>query len=185
MNTDQPDPLVPELREAELQLDGALAEACETPPSSEAATGDLIRVDELLATAADAAKRAISLRRRRRVDRTQPEPRASSIGDVEAAMSPLTAHRVVVDPRGVHWDVFAVLPEARVSVHSKLRGTFSQGWLCFDSGTEKRRLSPIPKDWEALEDAQLADLATRAEAASSRRSRPSNDSGADDRGKRG
>lgn len=28
-----------------------------------------------------------------------------------------------------------------------LRGTYSSGWLCFDNGLSKRRLSPIPDDW--------------------------------------
>ena len=28
-----------------------------------------------------------------------------------------------------------------------LRGSFAHGWLCFDNGLDKRRLSPIPEDW--------------------------------------
>jgi hypothetical protein len=180
VNPEHTDPLIPQLHEAELKLDDALGEACEIRPSSKADTGDLIRLDELLASAADATKRAISLRRRRRADGSQRVDRATVIGDVEAAASPLAMHRVVVDGRGVQWDVFAVHPEARFAVPTKLRGTFPAGWLCFDSGAEKRRLSPIPGDWQTMADRQLADLAGQAEAASSRRSRPRTEPGPDD-----
>ena len=156
MNPDQSDPFVPQLREAELQLDSALGEACDRRPSGDADTGDLIRLDELLANAADATKRAISLRRKRRVDRSQGVERAASIGDVEAAARPVARHRVVVDARGVQWDVFAVHPEPSFAVQSKLKGPYSEGWLCFDAGAEKRRLSPIPADWQTMAERQLA-----------------------------
>lgn len=29
------------------------------------------------------------------------------------------------------------------------------GWLCFERGSERRRLSPIPRDWSQCDDAQL------------------------------
>ncbi|MDQ3997946.1 MAG: hypothetical protein M3303_13125 [Gemmatimonadota bacterium] len=172
METDPTDPLVPELREAERMLETTLEEACATPPASKADTGELIHVDELLELASDAAKRAISLRRRRGADRTQRAER-TSMGDVEAAASADATHRTFVDARGVQWDVFAVYPEARLSVHSQLKGTYPQGWLCFDSASEKRRLSPIPQDWQTMSDEQLRQLAEQAEAAASRRSRKS------------
>ncbi|MDQ3997945.1 MAG: hypothetical protein M3303_13120, partial [Gemmatimonadota bacterium] len=62
-------PLTPELRAAELTLEQALASACAAQPASKADTGELIRVEEVLQIASEAAKRAISLRRRRRADR--------------------------------------------------------------------------------------------------------------------
>jgi hypothetical protein len=166
----QSDPLLPQLREAEVTLEQALEEACATQTPSQADTGELIRVDELLETAKDAAKRAISLRRRRRANNAKPSGRVA-MGDVEAAASAGASHRVFVDARGVEWDVFAVYPEARLSVHSQLKGTYPQGWLCFDSAAEKRRLSPIPHNWQALSDEQLALLSERAESASSKRGR--------------
>lgn len=43
-----------------------------------------------------------------------------------------------------------------------LRGTYAHGWLCFDNGEDKRRLSPIPQDWKECDD---ADLETYLEAA--------------------
>jgi hypothetical protein len=57
-------------------------------------------------------------------------------------------------------------------VKSPLKGTYPQGWLTFDSGTEKRRLSPIPEDWQGFSDGQLAQLLERAEVAPRRRGRP-------------
>jgi hypothetical protein len=36
-----------------------------------------------------------------------------------------------------------------------LRGSYAQGWLCFDSAKEKRRLSPIPSDWTVCSDEKL------------------------------
>lgn len=64
-----PEPLRPQLQKAESQLDETIAEVCETPTASRLNTGDLIRVEESLALAAQAAKEAVSLRRRLRADR--------------------------------------------------------------------------------------------------------------------
>jgi hypothetical protein len=175
VESNPPDPLVPELRQAELSLESALSEACVTKPATKAAaeadTSELIRVDELLEAASDAAKRAISLRRRRRVDKTKRDTGRSAMGDVEEKASPGAAHRVFTDPRGVEWDVFPVYPEARLSVHSQLKGTYPQGWLCFDAAGEKRRLSPIPEGWQERSDEQLAQLLESADVALSRRGR--------------
>ena len=175
---DPTEPLRAELRKAEEELEEALAEACAAPPAGEADTGELIRVEEMLEVATDAAKRAVSLRRRRRADDAERTDRADRklrggqavMADAEAAASPGATHRTIIDARGVSWDVFAVHPEARLSPHSQLRGTFSQGWLCYDSGTDKRRLSPIPENWQSLSDAELERIAERAEVAPRRRS---------------
>lgn len=37
------------------------------------------------------------------------------------------------------------------------------GWLCFDDGRERRRLSPVPKDWPEIDDITLETLCSRAE----------------------
>ena len=173
-------PLVPELRDAELALDQALAEACASNAPSEADTGELIRVEEMLQIAGEAVKRAVSLRRRRRADRAQRTERWA-MGDAEAAASLGATHRTFTDARGIWWDVFAVYPESRQVPRSALKGPFQQGWLCFDSGTEKRRLSPIPEDWRTVSHEVLEQLAERAEVAVSRRGRPRKDSPPDDR----
>jgi hypothetical protein len=175
----QPDPLIPELREAEQALEAALTEACASKPASEADTGELIQVDEMLEVASEAAKRAVSIRRRRRANQSTELKQAGkgALADAEAAASAAATHREFTDVRGVTWDVFAVYPEARLSPHSQLKGTFPQGWLCYDSGTEKRRLSPIPENWQTLSDDELAKLAERAEVAPRRRGRFGNEPG--------
>ncbi len=173
MGPTQPDPLTPELREVESLMEQALAEACETEAPSKVDTGELIRVEEMLEIATEAAKQAIALRRKRREASKRTAARAAEMGAAEAAASPETTHRSFTDQSGAVWDVFAVYPEARLS--PRLRGTFPQGWLCFDSGPEKRRLSPIPENWQALSDAELERLAARAERARPRRSRRSGD----------
>jgi len=74
------DTLRPQLYKAERQLDQTISEVCETPVASELGTGELIRVEETLAMAAEAAKEAVSLRRKMRADRQ----RAEDAGDDEA-----------------------------------------------------------------------------------------------------
>jgi hypothetical protein len=166
-----PEPLLPELRQAELTLEQALAEACGTAPATDANTGDLIKIEEVLQVASEAAKRAISLRRRRRADSAQRTQRWA-MGDAEEAASLGATHRTFTDAGGTWWDVFAVYPETRASSQTTLKGTFQQGWLCFDSGGEKRRLSPIPDDWRTISEKDLEQLAQRAVVASKRRGRP-------------
>ena len=39
---------------------------------------------------------------------------------------------------------------------------YSSGWLCFQSGEEKRRLAPPPKDWESVTSQDLAGLLMQA-----------------------
>lgn len=63
------DPLRPQLQRVEQQLDRTLEEVCETPLAERLDTGQLIRVEESLALAAEAAKEAVSLRRRLHADR--------------------------------------------------------------------------------------------------------------------
>ena len=86
-------------------------------------------------------------------------------------------YRTFVDTAAIEWQVWDVVPrlserrsgevsDRRVEVvpisfadrrakprrvtqarKAFLRGTYAQGWLCFDSSREKRRLTPIPGDW--------------------------------------
>lgn len=93
------------------------------------------------------------------------------------------AHRRVQDEAGRWWDVWDTHPtiidrragrdrrrgarplsdrrqkaEARVVVEPEFR----DGWLAFQSGTEWRRLGPIPDGWENLSDDELLTLLGRA-----------------------
>lgn len=152
-----------ETREAQRELDRTLDEACAAEPATGADTGELIRLDELLSAASDAAKRAISLRRRQGADRDARQAARAALMRVEAEVGGDATHRILRDAKGVRWDVFAVHPTADVADRVQLRGSFSQGWLCFDAGPEKRRLSPIPDDWYRMSNDQLMALAEHAE----------------------
>lgn len=63
------DALRPQLEKAQQQLDRTLEQVCETPSASRLDTGELIRVEESLALATEAAKEAVSLRRKMHADR--------------------------------------------------------------------------------------------------------------------
>lgn len=43
-----------------------------------------------------------------------------------------------------------------------LRGSYAYGWLCFDNGMEKRRLTPIPSDWTTCPVEQMETYLSRA-----------------------
>ena len=95
------------------------------------------------------------------------------------------AHRTFRDEHGREWDAWDVVPttverrskqsstivpnssadrrthaEARVVVPE----TLEKGWLAFQCGTERRRLTPIPPGWDEMTVAELIELLRRASA---------------------
>lgn len=63
--------------------------------------------------------------------------------------------RGFTDSTGVEWRVWEVFPNKGSDkgnaerTRSSLKNTaFANGWLCFESSQEKRRLAPIPDGWE-------------------------------------
>lgn len=85
------------------------------------------------------------------------------------------SYRTFIDSDGVEWQAWDVMPQAaerrignrrgareqlafrdrrqverrqRQGRWSPLTSGLSEGWLCFDSGEVRRRLTPIPPDWE-------------------------------------
>lgn len=56
------------------------------------------------------------------------------------------------DADGVTWRVWATNPD----ITSGLTLEMQRGWLTFDNGQERRRLSPIPADWIELSAERLA-----------------------------
>jgi hypothetical protein len=64
--------LPPKLDNLEEQLETAREEICDIPHVSQLNTGELIRVEETLAIAAEAAKEVVSIRRRIRIDSQGP-----------------------------------------------------------------------------------------------------------------
>jgi hypothetical protein len=163
------DPRRADLREAAETLEQALTEACASRPAHEADTGELIRVEEMLALAGDAARRAISIRRKARqgieTDLGELPHALESAASLGIDQPASTTHRLFSDLRGVTWDVWAVYPEGRPSQLSALPGTFQTGWLVFESSAEKRRLSPIPSGWLTLPLDELAQLCEQASSA--------------------
>lgn len=160
------EPLLTELREAERTLKDTLQEACGTDVAR-ADTGQLIKVEEMLAIASDAAKQAISIRRKRKLG----TPPATAPGVAPDAGMPLPSeHRSFTDETGTEWTVRAFHPADRVDArHARLLGAYQQGWLSFESEATKRRLSPIPDDWTSVDEATLRVLCSRAEEATTRR----------------
>jgi hypothetical protein len=100
------------------------------------------------------------------------------------------AYRTFVDRRNAYWQVWDVRPE-RIERRSMERRSGSSesyagperrkgdrrrleqkrivldnglgsGWLVFESKAEKRRLAPIPKDWETAAETQLRFLCEKA-----------------------
>ena len=93
------------------------------------------------------------------------------------------ALRTFVDSDGREWEAFDVVPRAderrsyarrsrgidadldaekrecdrrfTVGGRSALATNVNEGWLCFARGCERRRLSPIPADWQRSSDAEL------------------------------
>jgi hypothetical protein len=53
----------------------------------------------------------------------------------------------------------------------KIAAGLSGGWLAFDAGGDRRRLSPIPEGWESMSDSELALLSRKAPSVPVRRGR--------------
>ncbi|HEY0997226.1 MAG TPA: hypothetical protein VGD77_14620 [Gemmatimonadaceae bacterium] len=161
-------PLQPQLAEAKETLVEALGEACSSNVF-EADTGELIRIEEMLAIAGDAAKRVVSIRRKLRDSSEPDEEVAAGSMATELEVAAPDAHRRFQDARGVTWDAFAVHPAQEGSGRAQLPEPYRAGWLVFDSEREKRRLSPVPPEWHLAGEEELRTLCGRAEIVPARR----------------
>jgi hypothetical protein len=155
MEREEPRPLDAQLERVTASLNASLEEACSTDVKR-LDTGELVRIKEVLVVATEAAKEAVALRRRRGA---AERPRRNHSAD----MHPAAEHRRFVDERGVSWDAFAVLPTAEPRGLARLPEQYQQGWLCFESATEKRRLGPIPDAWQTVTDDALRRLRDTAQ----------------------
>jgi hypothetical protein len=61
------------------------------------------------------------------------------------------------DGAGVRWRVWATTPS-----RGNVRPQFAAGWLAFESGSERRRLAPIPIGWMEADDAALCEMLAQA-----------------------
>ena len=66
--------------------------------------------------------------------------------------------RELKDAEGIEWSVFEV-KRASGARDLLVPGLMRTGWLCFENGTQKKRIAPIPAGWEELSDAALLALA--------------------------
>lgn len=111
------------------------------------------------------------------------------------------AFRTFCDADGNEWQAFDVVPRSnerrrydrrsgprkatsdderrdrdrRITVggRSSLASGVHEGWLCFERGDDRRRLSPIPNNWRRASDAELeAYLRSASPVRSARRSAP-------------
>ena len=74
------------------------------------------------------------------------------------------SYRTFTDSTGTEWQVWDIVPGKRV------RHTLAEGWLTFESATEKRRLAPIPLYWVSADDAELERMLKKAAPVPQRRS---------------
>ena len=68
------------------------------------------------------------------------------------------------DEKGVKWRVWDV---QRSSIHPKTAaedflGDYAEGWLCFESAHERRRLARFPQDWDKMPEGELLKLLSKA-----------------------
>jgi hypothetical protein len=54
--------------------------------------------------------------------------------------------------------------DRRVTARTRVvvQAGYEHGWLCFSGASQRRRLAPIPPDWEQCSDAALEGYCTRA-----------------------
>jgi hypothetical protein len=103
------------------------------------------------------------------------------------------AHRTFTDAGGVEWTVYDVIPrtddrraeerrrdpegdigtedrrqeDRRIEI-GHLPSRLTDGWLCFESAGDRRRLQPIPAEWMSMPEAELHDLLGQARPAGRR-----------------
>jgi hypothetical protein len=85
--------------------------------------------------------------------------------------------RAFRDSTGTEWRVWDVVPsatsqrDAAPGALPSLAAAWADGWLCFESVTEKRRLAPIPPDWTSIAEHDLERMCAHAVVVPERRPR--------------
>ena len=83
------------------------------------------------------------------------------------------AYRTFTGPDGQEWQVWDVLPNRESEPGSRSRtwlpAEMAEGWLCFEAGDQKRRLTPLPAGWEEADDETIGELFRASLPAQSRR----------------
>jgi len=72
--------------------------------------------------------------------------------------------RVFRDDSGEQWEVYEVSSESmRLGRAALLPAAYRGGWLVFQSLSERRRLAPVPAEWQSFSAAALGSMLRRAE----------------------
>ena len=78
-------------------------------------------------------------------------------------------HRSFFDTDGVEWKVWEIHPSSvqgtgrKLMLQPAVEPYLEKGWLCFESNRgEKRRLAPVPSDWDRSSFHQIIELWRRA-----------------------
>lgn len=67
------------------------------------------------------------------------------------------------DSAGREWRVWSIVPSYESARDDgRMTPGLQGGWLCFEHDDEKRRLSPIPSDWEGVDTGGLERYCTEA-----------------------
>ena len=74
------------------------------------------------------------------------------------------AVRDFLDENNVKWKVW---PVSHASIHPRTAaedylGDYAEGWLCFESPNERRRLAHFPDAWDKIPDKELCALLDKA-----------------------
>ena len=76
--------------------------------------------------------------------------------------------RDFTDSEGHEWRVWEVNPlihDRRLQAGKKRRFLrVPPSWLCFESGSDRRRLTPVPSDWQTCEATRLEYLCNQVES---------------------
>ena len=69
------------------------------------------------------------------------------------------------DSSGGQWTVFEVRRHINPKLPAVQPNRYGDGWLCFESGTVKKRLVRYPRRWREFGDAELEKLLAQAQLA--------------------
>jgi hypothetical protein len=71
------------------------------------------------------------------------------------------AYREFMDDAGTLWRVWDTYPVAANALRS-VSPSYASGWLTFESHSERRRLTPIPPEWESASAGLMGHWCARA-----------------------
>lgn len=80
------------------------------------------------------------------------------------------SHRIITDHLGARWQVWSVVPSVSMGAPSlAISPEYLHGWLAFEregatggAPREKRRLAPVPADWERAPEPEVLALLAAA-----------------------